>query len=299
MHQRTEFPRNFQEFIGNENIKRILKALARNQLTNRRKIPHIIFYGRPGLGKTTLAEIFCYESAMDLEYVIARQLDLETLTNLIVGITSNDILFIDEVHGLEKQVLEVLFPILQDNIFKYINGDEIVDMQLPYFPIFAATTDLGDLPKPFLDRFRYHLILDNYSPEEMLQIVDLYLKNYHISLTDAGKQLLINVSQKTPRILKNYLNSAIDMNDIPDLTETHILEVMELLGVTKDGLDKTQTKYLDFLRGKPPVGVDGLSAALGLPKKDIMWQVEPFLIETGRVLRTPRGRILNPNLEEV
>lgn len=297
---KTDFPSSFEEFIGNTNSTKILQILVNNYLNHGRPIPHILFYGGPGLGKTTLAEITASEAGCFLHYIIARQLSMEAFNTLITGITSADLVFIDEVHGLDKEILEILYPLLQNQVYKYRTEFGVSDMELPYFPIFTATTDLGDLPEPFLDRFRYHLILDSYTQEEMLAILQLYLEQYGYTLDDDGKIMLVKASQQTPRLLKNYLNATIDIavGETKELMIHHVQIMMNYLGISENGLNKMQIKYLDFLSKQTnPVGVQALSAALGLPEKDIVHQVEPFLIENGWALRTPRGRIIGGGYE--
>ncbi len=296
MFVKEDFPRTIDEFIGNENARKILKILIYNTLHKKRYLPNILFYGRPGLGKTTLAELVTSECKHNLFSFIGHEVEYTKFVNLMLHLTSKDVLFIDEVHSLDKKVMEIMYPILQSYKLKYDNDT----VQLPRFPIIAATTDLGDIPEPFIDRFRYNIILESYSYNEFYNILNLFDTNYSendIHLHESAKDILINISQKTPRLLKNFYFKSLDYciaNDLLQITDHVIKTVMEMNGIDENGLDIIQQKYLNYLKDiNRPAGINAISAYLGIKEKDISNLVEPFLIESGFIVRTPKGRVIN------
>jgi len=295
---KTDFPREFEEFIGNDKAKTVLSTLRNNFVNNDRDIPNVFLYGRAGLGKTTLTRIFASETGNILFSCIGNQLTIESLHDILTKVGETDILFIDEVHGLDKNVQEVIYTILQEKAYYYSDKLGRWQIDLPRLSIFAATTDIADMPKTFLDRFQYRLILDPYSEKEMLQILELYLSEYKANLDDSCKRLLVKISQSTPRLLKNYINSMIDLGeDNYYLTKNDFTHMMNLLSISPEGFNKLQVDYIALLeKHNQPIGLNALSAMLGVSEKDLVYSIEPFLIEEGIILRTPKGRSLNKSI---
>ena len=301
MYTKEDFPRNLKEFIGNEEIKVLLDILIKNKLELNRFIPHILFYGRPGLGKTTLSKIIASESKSYLHYFIANQIKEDNISNLILGITSGDILFIDEIHSIDSNIEEILYSVLQDSLFK--GPGSIFEYKLPRFTIIGATTEKSGLNKPLIDRFIYQLNLQNYSIEEMNQIANLYSKEFgekeekdKIFLEEKAREIIIKISQGVPRLLKNIYLICLDfaINKKVDLISEKIVnKVMFLLHINKEGLDLLQQRYLNYLKEmERPIGLNALSSFLGVTEKDIQILVEPFLLENKFISREPKGRLI-------
>jgi len=297
-YEKQDFPRNLSEFVGNANATCQLKILIENRLRLNRVIPHILFYGRPGLGKTTLGQIIASESKSYLHSFIANQLKVDNISDLLWRISTSDILFIDEIHSLDSRIEEIFYSVLQDFSFKKPNSS--IAYRLPRFTIIGATTNKAKLAKPFLDRFTYSITLQSYSDTELLQIAYLYSqehkKEYGIGLSQPAANLLVRISQNTPRILKNHLHQCIDIALSQGITkiESRVVEsMMRLNNIDENGLDSLQQQYLHYLqKTDSPIGINALSSFLGCSEQDIVLLIEPYLIEKGFVLRTPRGRVV-------
>lgn len=310
---RNEYPRSLGEFIGNTYGKKQLSILVNNFFKFNRPVPNILFYGGPGLGKTTLAQICANELKFsNFVYFIGSQLTQELLNNILIKLTPNNIIFIDEIHALDKKLFEVLYPIVQDKkyktdiILKNKKGQVIykalIDSTLPTNTvIIGATTDLSIVPKPLIDRFNYRINLVPYTAKEIFKIIKNFNLEYGIKdgieVDDLAIHLLTDISQGVPRIAKNYYMQSLDL---VISEETHFIlyetikKIMKLNRVNHIGLDAIQQQYLKYLKTKTtPVGIAGISAAIGYPQKDIEILVEPYLLQKEIVLRTPRGRIIS------
>lgn len=296
MYIKENFPRNLKEFIGNEEIRILLDVLISNKLTYNRIIPHILFYGRAGLGKTTLAEILASETKASFQSFIGNQLTEERIFDVLYRISSSDILFIDEIHGLDNKVEEILYSVLQN--FKYKKED--IGFILPQFTVIGATTEKSGLNKPLIDRFIYQLNLHNYSIEEINKIAILYSKEYGekqgIEINNDSLNIISKISQGVPRLLKNIYLICLDFSikkNVKVITKEIVKKVMSLLHINKDGLDYLQQKYLYYLKEiNRPVGLNALSSYLGVTEKDISYLVEPFILENGFITREPKGRLI-------
>jgi Holliday junction DNA helicase RuvB len=294
-------PKSFDEFIGQEKLKDNLKVFI--QATKKRNEPldHTLFYGPPGLGKTTLAHIIAHELGVNIKStsgpVLERQGDLAAiLTNLAEG----DILFIDEIHRLPRVVEEVLYPAMEDFQLDIVIGQgpnaRTLKLNLPRFTLIGATTRTGLITSPLRARFGVVSRLEFYSPEELMHVV---LRSASILGTKISEKASLEIagrSRGTPRIANRLLRRVRDFADVRgdgsiDVRMAH--DSLDSLEVDSLGLDDMDRKMLRLMIEKyegGPVGIETLSASLSEERDTIEDVIEPYLLQLGMLERTPRGR---------
>lgn len=297
-------PLNLEKFIGQDNLKSNLKTYIESSKKRNNNLDHIVLYGPPGLGKTTLAHIISNEKNVNIHSTsgpaFTKKGDLVTLlTNLAHG----DILFIDEIHRLSPIVEETLYPAMEDYKCDYIIGTgpsaRVMQISIENFTLIGATTRLGLLSRPLRDRFGIPLQLNFYEPDDLMKIILLGAQKLKIKIGEKPAYQIAVRSRGTPRIAIRLLKRIIDFSVVQNLDEIsiHIVEEsLKKMRIDSEGLDDMDRKYLkcisdDYNGG--PVGIETLSAAL-LEQKDIIEDViEPYLMQKGLVQRTSRGRILS------
>ncbi|MDR0406821.1 MAG: Holliday junction branch migration DNA helicase RuvB [Holosporales bacterium] len=296
-------PRTFADFIGQESLKKNLHVFVEAAKVRHQSMDHVLFYGPPGLGKTTLAQIVAQELGVGFKStsgpVIARSGDLAAiLTNL----QPYDVLFIDEIHRLNPVVEEILYPAMEDFELDIMIGEgpaaRSVRITLPPFTLVGATTRSGLLSSPLRDRFGIPLRLDFYEPEDLQKIITRGARLMDTPLTEEGAQEIAKRSRGTPRIAGRLLRRVRDFalvqgqKSIQRSVADHALCELE---VDANGLDRLDRRYLrtivDFYNGGP-VGVETLAAALSEERDALEDVIEPYLLQQGFIQRTPRGRVL-------
>ena len=295
-------PASFQEYVGQSKIKKNLGIFMEAARMRREPLDHALFYGPPGLGKTTLATIIAGEMGANLKStsgpVIEKSGDLAALlTNLKRG----DILFIDEIHRLSKVIEEILYPAMEDFNLDIMIGQgpsaRSVKLELPPFTLIGATTRAGLLTSPLRDRFGIVHRLDYYSSAELELILERSGRLLNIEMDSAGRSEIARRSRGTPRIANRLLRRVRDYAQVKaDGTITRAVadSALEMMEIDKIGLDKMDHHLMRTLIEKfngGPVGVETLASAISEERETIEDVFEPYLIQCGFLNRTPRGRV--------
>ena len=296
-------PQSLDEFIGQHEARSNLKVFIQSAKMRGEAMDHTLFYGPPGLGKTTLAQIMARELGVGFRMtsgpVLAKAGDLAAiLTNL----EARDVLFIDEIHRLNPVVEEVLYPALEDYQLDLVIGEgpaaRTVRIELQPFTLVGATTRLGLLTTPLRDRFGIPTRLQFYSEDELCLIVARGARLLGVKADDAGVREIARRARGTPRIAGRLLRRVVDFALVEGdgrLNQTLADNALTRLGVDHLGLDGADRRYLSLLAenyGGGPVGVETIAAALSESRDAIEEVIEPFLLQQGLIARTPRGRML-------
>jgi Holliday junction DNA helicase RuvB len=295
-------PRSFDEYIGQTKIKNNLSIFIEAAKGRKEALDHVLLYGPPGLGKTTLAYIMGHELRVDIKVtsgpVIERPGDLAAiLTNL----HEHDILFIDEIHRLSHVVEEILYPAMEDYHIDILIGQgpsaRSMKLEIPHFTLVGATTKAGLLTSPLRDRFGMSLRFEFYTPKELMVIIKRSAKILSIDLDDEGAEELARRSRGTPRIANRILRRVRDYAQVKAngfIDRKVAIDALKMLEVDQKGFDHMDRTILLTVIDKfdgGPVGIDNLSAAIGEEKSTIEDIYEPYLIQEGYLQRTSRGRV--------
>jgi Holliday junction DNA helicase RuvB len=299
-------PNYLQEFIGQGQMKSNLSIFIQAAKNRQEQLDHTLFYGPPGLGKTTLAQIISKEMGVNFRSTsgpaISKAADLAAiLTNL----QEKDILFIDEIHRLNINIEEVLYPAMEDFALDIIIGEgpsaRSVRINLPRFTLVGATTRLGLLSNPLRDRFGIPLRLNFYDVQELTLVILRASALLDIDMSDSGAEEIARRARGTPRIALRLLKRVCDFASVEGkkIIDNNIANVaLNKLEVDTIGLDSNDYRYLKFIADNyygGPVGIETIAAALSEQRDSIEDTIEPYLIQRGLLQRTARGRILTPS----
>jgi holliday junction DNA helicase RuvB len=299
-------PLTLNDYIGQERMKKQLKITMGASQKMKRPLPHMLFAGPPGLGKTTIAKIVAEEKGVQFHEIMASNVNgLEDLENVFINLSEDkhDILFIDEIHRLPMKVEELLYPIMEDFTIEVETKDNygrtrMERFWIPPFTLIGATTLAGDLSQPLRDRFGIHFTLQKYTEEETAGIIRNLAKREEIEITEDALTDIAMRAKGTARVAINYYNRCKEYafflgEGIVDDVATR--EQFELLGVDRMGLDAEDYKVLEYLATQTaPVGIDTLATATNIDKNTIQSIIEPYLVQKRLMDRTRSGRRITP-----
>lgn len=297
-------PKKLADYTGQPHVKQQMEIFISAARSREEALDHLLIYGPPGLGKTTLANIVANELNVNIKTTSGPVLEKAgDLAAMLTNLEENDVLFIDEIHRLSPQVEEILYPAMEDYQLDIMIGEgpaaRSIKLDLPPFTLIGATTRAGSLTSPLRDRFGIVQRLEFYSVADLSKIVLRSGQHLGLEMDAQGAAEIAKRSRGTPRIANRLLRRVRDFAQVKGNGEVDQIissQALDMIDVDKSGFDYMDRKYLlaiieKFLGG--PVGLDNLAAAIGEEKETIEDVIEPFLIQQGFIQRTPRGRVVS------
>ncbi len=308
-YESTLRPSRWDEYIGQEKIKKNLKVFIKASKKRDEALDHILFFGPPGLGKTTLAHIIAHEMEANIKITAAPMIEKSgDLAAILTNLEEGDILFIDEIHRLTPAIEEILYPAMEDFRLDIIIGSgpaaQTIKIDIPRFTLIGATTRAGMLSNPLRDRFGMHFRMQFYAPKELAKIIENASLKLGKRIEENAALEIAKRSRGTPRVALRLLRrvrdfAEVENEDIIKLDRTKI--ALDELGVNDKGFDELDIKLLELLassKGKP-IGLNTIAAALSEDEGTIEDVIEPYLLANGYIERTARGRVATPKTYEL
>ncbi len=299
-------PKTFDDYVGQDKVKQNMSVYIKAALSRGESLDHVLLYGPPGLGKTTLAHIIANEMGVPITITSGSAIPGKfDLSAILSKLKPNEVLFIDEIHRLNSSLEEILYPAMEDFRLDFVTGKgpsaTSVNIKLEHFTLIGATTKAGNLAAPLRDRFGVQMRLVLYTPEQLKDIVLKSAKKLGTTVDDEAAYEIARRSRGTPRIANRLLKRVRDFAEVlgngsvtKDVT-LHAMRVMEVDELGLDAVDKNiLTTIIDKFSGGP-VGLDTLASATGEDTATIEDVYEPYLLQLGFIARTPRGRVCMPN----
>jgi len=298
-------PKDFKSYIGQSALKECLKVTLEAAKKREKPLDHMLFYGPPGLGKTTIAGVIAAQMGVEIKITSAPALERpRDIIGILMSLKGGEILFIDEIHRLNKVAEEILYPAMEDFTLDITTGKsqtaKTLRIDLPKFTLIGATTKAGDLSSPLRDRFGMIHRLEFYTTEELTQVVQRTAKILEIEVTEGGAKAIAMRSRGTPRIANRLVKRVSDFALVKFdgvITEEVANKSLDILKIDKFGLDTTDRALLELIIEKydgGPVGIETIAAALSEDVRTIEDVCEPYLLQAGFLQRTPRGRKVSP-----
>lgn len=297
-------PQYLIDYIGQKKVKDNLKVYIEAAKQRQESLDHVLLYGPPGLGKTTLAGIIANEMGVNLKVTAGPAIEKPgEMAAILNNLKDGDILFVDEIHRLPRQVEEVLYPAMEDYVIDVVIGKgtaaRSIRFDLPHFTLVGATTRAGMLSAPLRDRFGVVNRLEFYSPEELCCIIENSARILQVDIDKEGAMEMARRSRGTPRLANRFLKRVRDFAQIKydgKITKEVADFALNLLEVDRLGLDRTDRKIITTMiesYGGGPVGIESLAVAIGEDAGTLEDVYEPYLVQNGLLLRTPRGRMVS------
>lgn len=298
-------PKTFAEYIGQDKVKENLKIYISAAMNRREALDHVLLYGPPGLGKTTLAGIIANEMNVNIRLTSGPAIEKQgDLAALLTNLNEGDVLFIDEIHRIPRMVEEVLYTAMEDNALDIIIGKgpsaRSIRLDLPRFTLVGATTRAGQLTAPLRDRFGVVLRLEMYTPKELGVIINQSAGKLGVQIDPKGAVELARRSRGTPRIANRLLKRARDFAEVMGdgvITQKAARMALNRMEIDELGLDSIDRQLLTVMiknYNGGPVGLETIAAAIGEESITIEDVYEPYLMQLGFLGRTPRGRVVTP-----